>query len=214
MGFFCPSIPRSLSCFCTQLLSTMKILVACERTGTMQKVLTDLGHTVLSCDTQKPLHNMPFYQGDVREILSSGWDAMIGFPPCTYLTKAQESLVKKSPARQRKQLAAAEFFKELYHSPIPQVVLENPPGALSRLFRQPDQIVQPWYHGDPYFKQIGLWLKNCPPVIASLYSTERRSMSNHTNGRMSQDQKSNIKSSWAYFPRTAYQIGFQMFGSV
>jgi hypothetical protein len=194
--------------------SVLRILVACSISKTVLECCLSLGHDAVACDVQSPVHSLPFIKGDVREILHLGWDAMIGFPPCQYLTKVQQHLVWNDPERAEKQAEAVQFFKDLYYSPIPQVILENPPGFLSYSFRQPNQIVMPCYFGDPYHKKIGLWLKNSPPVISSLFNPVRKSIDNHTNGRMTNSERSNVRSSWAYFPGMAYQICLQSFGKV
>lgn len=40
-------------------------------------------------------------------------------------------------------------------------------GKISTAIRKPDQIVQPWHHGDPWIKTTGLWLKNLPGLHAT-----------------------------------------------
>lgn len=190
----------------------MKVLLACNINPVLQKAVMDLGHYCLSCDIQSPGHSLPFYKGNVLDILNDGWDAMIGFPPCTYLTKAQVHLVNKSEERNYLAWEAAEFFMQLYNCSIPRIALENPPGLLNYFFRPPDQYIQPWYFGDPYRKEIGLWLKNCPPVITSCYNTVRKPVSNRTNGRMSPEEKSRIRSDWSIFPNMCHQIAYQLLG--
>lgn len=47
---------------------------------------------------------------------------------------------------------------------IPKKIVENPIGALSELFREPDQIVQPFMFGDDASKATCLWLWGLDPV--------------------------------------------------
>jgi hypothetical protein len=196
----------------SRVAKRLRILVACERSGVMQKAITALGHDCLSCDTSPAFHEMPFYHGSVFDVIDDGFDAMIGFPPCQYLTKAQMPQSLASLARYERSVAANEFFQALFFSRIPQVILENPPGMLNSFFRPPDQYLQPWYFGDPYRKEIGLWLKNSPPVIATCYNTIRKPVNNHCNSRMSSAERSTIRSSWVRFPLMAEAIAFQSFG--
>jgi len=35
---------------------------------------------------------------------------------------------------------------------------------MSKMWRKPDQIIQPWQFGDPYRKTTCLWLDNLPPL--------------------------------------------------
>ena len=44
------------------------------------------------------------------------------------------------------------------------IMIENPVGVMSTYWRKPDQIVQPWWFGDPYEKRTCLWLKGLPPL--------------------------------------------------
>lgn len=63
----------------------MKILIACEYSGTVREAFSKLGHDAWSCDileTEIPGNHL---QCDVREILGDGWDMMIAHPPCTHL---------------------------------------------------------------------------------------------------------------------------------
>lgn len=61
----------------------MRVLIACEFSGTVRDAFRALGHDAWSCDllpTEKP---GPHHQCDVRDILGNGWDLMIAHPPCT-----------------------------------------------------------------------------------------------------------------------------------
>ena len=41
-----------------------------------------------------------------------------------------------------------------------RIAIENPVGIMSRLWRKPDQIIQPWMFGHEATKTTCLWLKN------------------------------------------------------
>jgi len=87
---------------------------------------------------------------------------MIGFPPCTHLAvSGAKHFKKKQDGRQQK---AVSFFMLLINAPIEKICIENPVGIMSTLYRQPDQIIQPYYFGDPYQKTTCLWLKNLPKL--------------------------------------------------
>jgi len=187
----------------------LKVLVACEHSGSVRDALTHLGHDALSCDLKPSNTPGKHYQGNVLDIIDRGFDLMIGFPPCTYLAKVQEWRCQQDPVRKMKQLQAVEFFRALINAPITCIALENPAGFLTHAFRASNQIIRPWWFGDPYEKEIQLWTKNLPPIMATCYSPFRKSISNHVNGRMSQDLKSEIKSSWTRFPGMAHAIADQ-----
>ena len=57
-----------------------------------------------------------------------------------------------------------EFVKWIYDLDIPMIAIENPIGCLSRLWRKPDQIVQPWMFGHGETKATCLWIKGLPPL--------------------------------------------------
>jgi hypothetical protein len=135
------------------------------------------------------------------------WDLVIAHPPCTYLCKAQLFRCVPDSIYADLQKDAIDFFLAIWNSPQLCIAIENPIGALSRMFRPPDQIIYPWYFGDPHSKDICLWLKNVPPLISTCYSTRRQPVKNHTNGRMSQAQRSKIKS--RFFPAIAEAMANQ-----
>lgn len=178
----------------------MNILLACYSSSILHDLLVAQGHQVTSCDLKHAKHSGNHIQDNVLNHLNGPWDLMIGFPPCTYLAKAQEWQYQHSNGRRLAQIRAAHFVIDLFNAPIPMIALENPVGALPRYFRQPNQIVRPWWFGDPYKKEICLWLKDVPPLMASIYSTGRKPISNHTNSRMSQEQRGSVRSSWDYYP--------------
>ena len=98
----------------------MKVLIACEFSGIVREAFKAKGHDAWSCDlldTEIPGQHI---QGDVLEVLNNGWDLMIGFPPCTYLSHAANGKLSTNPKRKIHQLKAATFFLELYYSQIPK----------------------------------------------------------------------------------------------
>lgn len=141
----------------------MRILVACEFSGRVREAFRALGHDAWSCDLDKSNDNSPYHiQDDVLKHLNDGWDMMIGFPPCTYLTVAGNRWYRDGDPRRE---AAIEFFKALYNAPIPLIALENPVGVLSTKFKKPTQIIHPWQFGHPEPKRTCLWLKGLPKLV-------------------------------------------------
>lgn len=45
-----------------------------------------------------------------------------------------------------------------------RVAVENPIGIMSSCYRSADQIIQPYYFGNPYKKSTCLWLRNLPKL--------------------------------------------------
>lgn len=63
----------------------MKVLVACEYSGTVRDAFSALGHYAVSCDLLPTERPGKHYQGDVLDIIDEGWDLMVAHPPCTHL---------------------------------------------------------------------------------------------------------------------------------
>jgi len=139
----------------------MKILVACEHSGSVRDELLALGHDAISCDILPTNTPGPHYQGDVRDILDQSWDMVIAFPPCTHLavSGAKHFAQKRADGRQQEGI---DFFLLFTRLDCPRVVIENPVGIMSTVYRKPDQIIQPYQHGDPFTKTTCLWLKGLP----------------------------------------------------
>lgn len=188
----------------------MRVLVGCEYSGVVSQTFRAAGHAVVSCDYLPSEVPGDHYIGDVFDIINDGFDLGIFHPPCTYLCNAGLHLCVNNKQRSWKQVQAADFVSRLYSCNIKQVAIENPKGILSTIWRPPSQIIYPSMFGSPYRKDICLWLKDLPPLIATCYSTTRKSISNHVNSRMSQEQKSKIKS--RFFPEVAAAMAQQWSG--
>ena len=143
----------------------MRVLVACEYSGTVRDAFYALGHYALSCDllpTDVPGNH---YQGDVRDVLEDNWDLMIAHPPCTYLSSSGLHWNNKIAGRADLTEEALEFVSLLLNANIPRIALENPVGCISSRIRKPDQIIQPYDYGNDASKRTCLWLKNLPKLI-------------------------------------------------
>ncbi len=89
----------------------------------------------------------------------------IFFPPCTYLCSSGLHWNKRRPERQIETDKAILFFMNCIENNIPKIAVENPIGCLSRLYRKPDQIIQPHWFNEPYSKSTCLWLKGLPKLV-------------------------------------------------
>lgn len=134
----------------------MKVLVACEYSGTVREAFKKKGHDALSCDLLPTEIVGNHYQGDVLDILNDGWDLMIAHPPCTHLAVSGARWFKD---KRQEQHEALEFVRTLLAAPIPRIALENPISIISSRIRKPDQIIQPWMFGHGETKATCLWLK-------------------------------------------------------
>lgn len=142
----------------------MKVLIGCEFSRIVARKFEKKGHYVMSCDLRQPLVPGNHFHGNIKDIMYSGWDMLIAFPPCTYLTVAGNRWLN-IPGRKKKIEEAIKFVQLLMDSPIKQIAIENPVGVLSTRIRKPDQIIQPYYFGDNIPKKVCLWLKNLRPLI-------------------------------------------------
>jgi hypothetical protein len=140
----------------------MRVLVACEYSGTVRDAFIAKGHEAVSCDllpTDKP---GPHYQGDVQDIIKDGWDLMIAHPPCTYLSVSGMHWTSRGLRDPQLTEDALSFVRLLLGAPIKRIALENPVSVISSRIRKPDQIINPWQFGHDASKKTCLWLKELP----------------------------------------------------
>ena len=159
----------------------LKVLVACEYSGTVRDAFTRKGHRTVSCDIIPSESPGEHIQDDVLNHLNLEkyqWDLIIAHPPCTYLSNAgARHLYPKgqlNEARYKKGLDAKNFFMCFYNMDC-KVAVENP--IPSTIFELPkyDQIIQPYEYGHPFQKKTCLWLKNLPKLKPTNIVTERQS---------------------------------------
>ena len=144
----------------------MRALVACEESQAVTSLLRRGGVEAYSCDLLPTSGNHPEWhiQADALEIAKMEWDMVLAFPPCTHPAVSGAAWFPEKQRDGRQQSAIGFFlaFTALDH--VPKVAIENPVGIMSRLYRKPDQIINPWQFGDPYEKRTCLWLKGLPPL--------------------------------------------------
>jgi len=163
----------------------MKVLIACETSGTVRNAFLDRGHDAWSCDVlpSDDLTNRHI-QDDVLEVLKmESWDMlMVAHPPCTRLCNSGVRWLHKAPpgktlAEMWEQLdQGAELFSKLWNADVPKVAIENPvmhkyAKARIKNFEPFTQSVQPYEFADSIdaedniSKRTCLWLRNLPPLI-------------------------------------------------
>jgi hypothetical protein len=118
---------------------------------------------------------------DVFEAIAlKRWHIMIAFPPCTFVTGSGVQWLSHPddkhlsfyrrrphplyPERRMDMDRSVKFVKDLYSCDIEHVGIENPSGLLSTMWREPDQIIQPYFFGDEATKKTCIWLKNLNPL--------------------------------------------------
>lgn len=160
----------------------MNVLIGCETSAEVRSRFEAKGHNAWSCDLKNSAKFGNHYKGSIFDILDnpevvgvSHWDLGIFFPPCTHLAVSGCAFFaqKRKDGRQQDGI---DFFLRIANCKIPKTAIENPIGIMSSVYRQPDQIVQPYYFGDPSRKATCLWLKGLPKLfwtpVDDLFSTK------------------------------------------
>lgn len=150
----------------------MRVLIACEYSGTVRDAFIARGHDAVSCDllpTDKP---GPHIQGDcIAAIESKHWDLIVMHPPCTALTVAGNSTYGEGQKKYDERLASVAWTVSLWRTACKNsnaVCMENPVGVLPRMGGlKPAQYVQPWMFGHKEQKKTGLWLHNLPVLVGT-----------------------------------------------
>ena len=155
----------------------MKVLVACEYSGTVRNAFLQRGHDAWSCDLLPSEDNSSRHIiGDALDLLGDGWDLLIAHPPCTRLCNSGVRWLSSPPPgktadQMRDELAeGAALFSAFWNADIPRVAIENPvmhkhAKALIVNYQEPAQSVQPWQFGHGECKRTCLWLRGLAPLM-------------------------------------------------
>ena len=143
----------------------MRVLIACEESQEVCKEFRRGGHEAYSCDLQECSggHDEWHLQVDALQMLKIKWDLIIAHPPCTDLAVSGARWFKEKQEDGRQQ-RSIEFFMKFINADCPRIAVENPVCIMSRIYRKPDQIIQPWQFGHGEVKTTCLWLKGLPPL--------------------------------------------------
>lgn len=154
----------------------MRVLVACEYSGTVRDAFIRAGHDAVSCDLLPTESNGPHIVGDATKLLDQGWDLLVAHPPCTRLTNAGVRWLNKPPKGRtiddmwQELQEGADLFSAFLNAPIPRICIENPvmhkhAKAAIRGYVEFTQSVQPWQFGHGECKRTCLWLKGLSPLV-------------------------------------------------
>lgn len=177
-----------LSIFDTDPKRKMRVLIACEESQRVCIEFRRLGHEAYSCDIEPCSggHTEWHIQADVLPLLNGNcsfktvdgierkidgkWDMIIAFPPCTYLTVTGnrwfnvERYGNKAIQRYKDREQAIKFFMNFVNADCERIAIENPIGIISKKYRKPDCIIQPYEFGHTERKATCLWLKGLPKL--------------------------------------------------
>lgn len=167
----------------------MKVLIACEFSGTVRRAFAAAGHDAWSCDLLPSDDNSNHHiQGDARDVVlwteggplrneRSAWDLLlVAHPPCTRLCNSGVRWLSVPPnGKTLEEMWAdldegAALFSDMWNAPIERVCIENPvmhKHAKERItnYETFSQSVQPWMFGHGETKRTCLWLKGLSPLI-------------------------------------------------
>ena len=150
----------------------MRVLIACEYSGTVRDAFRSRGHDAWSCDLLPCDADPAFHiQGDVLPLLNQEWDLLIAHPPCTYMTNSGVCHLHTDPTRWAKLDEAARFFKAFIDAPIKRKAIENP--IMHKYARErigglkQTQVIQPYMFGHKEQKATCLWLFGLMPLNAT-----------------------------------------------
>ena len=173
----------------------MKVLVACEESQEVCKAFRARGHEAYSCDIQECSGGHPEWhiQDDVLRLINGykhgygcpffvtndgethdtpeRWDMIIAHPPCTRLCSSGQRWLyygdeEYREKKRKDQEEAIKFFLAFTDADCDRIAIENPVGIMSKLYRKPDCIYNPYdFTGETECKKTCLWLKNLPPLM-------------------------------------------------
>jgi hypothetical protein len=157
---------------------SLRVLIACEFSGTVRNAFLDKGHDAWSCDLLPSEDGSNRHiRGDARDHLNDGWDLlMVAHPPCTRLCNSGVRWLSVPPRGKsldqmwRELDEGAALFSAFWNAPIERICIENPVmhrHAKARIdnYREFAQSVQPWQFGHGETKRTCFWLKNLPPLL-------------------------------------------------
>lgn len=155
----------------------MRILIACERFGAVRDEFRERGHEAFSNDLPGIEPEGKFRQyhiaGDALDIIRKRgpWDAIIAFPPCTYLTSSGLHWNKRRPDRAAETEKALVFVDGIMRANCENIVVENPRGCITtrlietiraRGFMR--QSIQPNQFGEDASKETVLLIRGFRPL--------------------------------------------------
>ena len=170
----------------------MKVLITHEESQTVCKEFRLLGHEAYSCDLlpcsgghpewhiQADVFDVlnPFnfffnaQNGDLIEMTYRKWDFVGMHPECTRLTVAANKYygakyADRFPNIHEQRAEAVEHFLKCAKvlENIGKGYIENPIGIMSKIYKKPTQIIQPYQFGHTERKSTCLWLAGLPKLV-------------------------------------------------
>ena len=145
----------------------MRVLVACEFSGTVRRAFRDAGHDAWSCDILPSEDDSPYHlQCDARRWMRQRWDLVIAHPPCTRLCNSGVRWLHERNLWKDMEDGAA-FFLACLSANADRVAVENPVmhGHAQAIVGKPQFTTQPWQHGDNFKKRTCFWTRGLPALV-------------------------------------------------
>ncbi|AGO47342.1 hypothetical protein Phi19:1_gp052 [Cellulophaga phage phi19:1] len=152
----------------------MKVLITHEESQTVMTAFLEAGHDAYSCDLLPSSGKYPerHLQMDYLKAIEKINPDFLGMhPECTRLTVAANKYYKpeyaeRFPTIQQDRLEAVSHFFNcaMALEKVGKGYIENPIGIMSRLYKKPTQIIQPYQYGHAERKSTCLWLVGLPKL--------------------------------------------------
>lgn len=149
----------------------LNVIIAGECSGVERDAFSMRGHNAWSCDLKPSRVQGQHYCGSWRDVHWESFDIAIMHPECTHLAVSGARWFKEKQEDGRQQAAIDEFMY-LANAPVKRKCVEQPISIMSRLYRKPDQIIQPWMFGRWETKALCYWLTNLPPLVLKYRNVE------------------------------------------
>ncbi len=144
-----------------------RFINGCAKSVFLAKEFEAMGWDAWTCDILPSEGWHKHIQDDILKHLNDGWDFGIFHPDCTRLANSGVHWLKRRPELWQDMVEAALFFKTIWESEIPSIVMENSIPhhfAVEIIGKSYDQIIQPYQFGEDASKATCLWLKGVPKL--------------------------------------------------
>jgi hypothetical protein len=147
----------------------MKVLIACEESQAVCIAFRNRGHEAYSCDIQPCSGGHPEWhiQGNMLSVRQETWDFVGYHYTCTVMANSGVRWLYEKEGRWEELEEACKIFNLTLTDDRPGYS-ENPiqhKHTKARIIRGQDQVIQPWWFGDPYFKATCIWLRGGIPKL-------------------------------------------------
>lgn len=140
----------------------MRILIACEYSGTVRDAFIARGHDAMSCDLLPTDVPGPHFAGDMFSLDLKSYDLIIAHPPCTAVCVSGNRHYAGTEARAE----GVRFIERVWAIPVARLAIENPVGVINSMSSTLPRpyYIQPWQFGHGETKKTGLWTRGLPQL--------------------------------------------------